>query len=105
MRSTTYRDIWRPTLRCGGTVRRAGAARVPGVNQDHGHTGQPGLVLDEGAQLVEGPVSQSCPLPLLGRNPLADTPEPSSNFLANPKSEILTVVEFKIKLVEWPDRA
>lgn len=55
----------------GGT----GPTSVARVYVDHGHACQPGLVLDKAAELVEAPVSQSCPLAAPGRNPRANTPE------------------------------
>ena len=54
------------------TTGRTGAAGVSRVNQKHGHTRTFGFVGHEGAQLVERPTMQGCPLRATNRNPRAD---------------------------------
>jgi len=51
---------------------RAGAGGIPGINEHHRNTGQPGLVLDEGAKLMERPTMLNATLSLANRYPVTD---------------------------------
>src|SRR4029077_16881562 len=52
---------------------RTGPAGIPGIDRDHGHPGQLGLVLDEATQLEEGPAREPIALfAALSRDAVAD---------------------------------
>lgn len=61
---------------------------VPGVNKEHRDTSEPGFVHNKGSELVEGPICQSCVMPLPNRYPIANALE---IFKANSATGALSV--------------